>query len=57
MNNRCSTLLPHDRQQEEAVLYCHFCDGEIYKGNRFFRVFTYPVCEDCYEGALEDYAE
>ena len=38
---------PWDRQQDEPYTYCDLCGGEIYYGERCFRVGDNYYHEDC----------
>ena len=44
-NERLNTDL-----QEQKVMYgCDNCGTEIYKGNEFYLIEGYNLCEDCYD--------
>ena len=38
-----------DLQEQEVLHYCDECQGEIYKGNEYYNLEGYNLCEDCFD--------
>lgn len=38
-----------DLQEQKVMYYCDECQGEIYKGNEFYSIEGYNLCEDCFD--------
>lgn len=41
--------LKTDLQEQKVIFYCDNCQAEIYKGNEFYCIEGYNLCEDCYD--------
>lgn len=41
--------LSMDLQEKKVMFYCDECQCEIYKGNEFYSIEGYNLCEDCYD--------
>lgn len=44
-NERLNT----DLQEQKVMYHCDNCGTEIYKGNEFYSIEGYNLCEDCYD--------
>lgn len=56
MNNCYSTLLPHDWQGDEPLMYCECCGGEIYYGEWYDIVsgLDLTFCQSCAAERITD---
>ena len=41
--------LKNDIQEREVLQYCDECQAEIYKGNEYYNLEGYNLCEDCFD--------
>jgi len=41
--------LINDLQEQKVIYTCDECKAEIYKGNEFYSIEGYNLCEDCYD--------
>lgn len=41
--------LINDLQEQKVIYSCDECKTEIYKGNEFYSIEGYNLCEDCYD--------
>lgn len=48
-------IFPRDRQCDPVICQCCFCGGEIYQGERYYRISHYGehLCHWCYDHAQE----
>ena len=38
-----------DLQEQKVLQYCDECQGEIYKGNEYYNLEGYNLCEECFD--------
>lgn len=38
-----------DLQEQKVIYNCDVCSSEIYKGNEFYCVDGYNLCEECFD--------
>lgn len=48
-------LPPCGQPDAPAAAWCHYCLGEIYEGEDYYRVEGQAVCEHCLPRLAEDY--
>ena len=48
----CDVRCPN-AEQEEPIMLCELCRGDIYRGDDFYIIDKTTICENCLEGYLE----
>lgn len=45
--------IENDLQEQDVLLCCDECKGEIYRGNEYYNIEGYNLCEDCFDKMQE----